>query len=92
MYILTVTSTDQVSLLISAHKVTNESESFILKLPYGKSLLAEVFGNDIEKMCDCIVIKDGKLRVKVPQGSKVMAKKKSRERSLTTIKKRNLRH
>ena len=71
LYIVTVTSTHQEndSLIVEAHKVTKEKECFKLRLPRGKSLLAEIFENNIEKMCDNIVLREGKLKVKLPEGT-----------------------
>ena len=71
LYILTVTSPHQDNnlLMVEAHKVTNQKECFKLRLPRGKTLLADVFENNIEKMCDHIVIREGKLKVKLPEGA-----------------------
>ena len=72
---------DNSSLILQAHKVTNERESYQLKLPRGKALLTDVFENNIEKMCDHIVIKEGKLKVKLPEGAFVASLKKKSVRS-----------
>jgi hypothetical protein len=53
-------------------------------------LLSEVFENNIEKMCNHIIIKEGRLKVIMPEGIKIEKMKKI-NRSLTTLKKRNIR-
>jgi hypothetical protein len=71
LYIVTITSShqDNDSLMVEAHKVTKEKECFKLRLARGKSLLAEIFDNNIEKMCDHLVLREGKLKVKLPEGT-----------------------